>query len=85
MPSSRPHDLEQCLQLLSIYLRPWTLSREDVLEPHVPHLLDLDVVQRDTEGLVTRSWRGAWKQYIRGSIVSEHARRRWLALIWCSR
>ena len=40
-------------KLYSIYLRPWTLCDTHILQQHVPHLRDLDVVnakaQPDTE------------------------------------
>ena len=73
MPSSSRGDKERRAQLLSLYLRPWTLARADVLEPHVPHVLELDVLHGSPGGERTRSWRGAWKQYVRGRIVSQHA------------
>ena len=87
-PLLRKHmsETEKC-RILSVYLRPWTLVVEHA-KPHVPHLLDLDVVV--TSALVPmrrcsvkkpqcvtlqRSMVDAWNDYSRRHIVSKHALR----------
>ena len=71
--------------LLSLYMRPWTLQR-DWATPHVPHLTDLGAVpvsgprgadDDDALWLVhpVRSYEDSWRWYIRGHVVSLHAKR----------
>ena len=68
-----------------MYLRPWTLVQEHA-SPHVPHLLDLDVVvtsafvplrrhrvKKPRNVVLQRSMVDAWKDYSRHHIVSKHA------------
>ena len=88
MPS-RTMDHNDRARLLSVYLRPWTLHRE-LSSFVVRHLADLDVIM-PAEALAQsrrrlsykstltqqaqRGFHAAWRQYIRGRVVSEHARR----------
>ena len=79
---------EENSRIFSAYLRPWVLSRQQA-SFLVPHLADLDLVSRPTTAeirtrctkkrrvgpLPVRSFRTRWKSYVRGGIVSEHARR----------
>ena len=83
------HSTEERARILNVYLRPWVLSQADVCA-HVPHLTDLNSVRIWTlpmSGPKRRrcksapleidrcSHRAAWKEYVRGHIVSEHAKR----------
>ena len=76
-------------RLLSTYLRPWTLHR-DLSSFNVPHLADLNVIlpnevldphrhritgKQQLAQPAQRGFYAAWRQYIRGRVVSEHARR----------
>ena len=54
-------------------MRPWTLRRADATV-HVPFITDLNLICRSEDGEATRGWRGAWKQYVRGRVVSEHSK-----------
>ena len=75
-------DDEKKAKLYCLYLRPWVLRNEDQIK-FVPHILNLPSVRRvlGREHLrVWRkvpdwSWQSAWSTYIRGHVVSEHARR----------
>ena len=87
-PLVRKHMAESAKsRILSIYLRPWTLVRQHAT-PHVPHLLDLDVVvtsallpkrrhsvKKPPSVALDRSMINAWKDYCRYHIVSKHALR----------
>ena len=85
------HTSEERARLLSIYLRPWVLWRDDV-STHVPHLTELNTVRqwnttmRDDARWRKRykrplkipqrcSYREAWKEYVRGHIVSSHSKK----------
>ena len=64
-------------RLLSVYLRPWVSHREHASGQTVPHLADLNRLQRRRlrdKQVVKRSYDQAWRQYTRGKVVSEHAR-----------
>ena len=74
-------------KLYSIYMRPWVLLREDA-STAVPQLKDLDVIVPDEDAPpqakrrisvkrseFPRSFAMAWSRYIRGRIVSHHAKR----------
>ena len=80
-------DLDERGRILSVYLRPWTLV-PDQATPHVPYLLDLDIVltsvlshRKRYRGkqvgaaipLVQRSFADSWDDYRRQHIVSKHA------------
>ena len=71
-------------RLFSTYLRTWVLSRRQT-SPHVPHLSDLDLVpsqltrhrcrRKGPAGAPQeRCFYAAWRHYIRGHVVSEHAK-----------
>jgi hypothetical protein len=67
-------------RLFSLYLRPWVLDGRFATEA-VPHLSQLDRVTRwrlRCKQVVTmprRSYSEAWRCYVRGHVVSEHAKR----------
>ncbi|MEO2163574.1 MAG: hypothetical protein ABGY29_13725, partial [bacterium] len=77
-------DRERRAMLFSVYLRCWVLRRADACFPALPHLADLNlVVQRPPrqrllhKQVVAREQRDfdkAWRGYIRGHIVSHHAK-----------
>jgi hypothetical protein len=77
-------DREHKAMLLSVYLRCWTLRRQDASFPTLPHLADLNVVTLQPprmrllgKQVVAREQRDfdkAWRGYIRGHIVSHHAK-----------
>jgi len=86
MPEKR-HSVEERARILSVYLRPWVLLRCDV-SAHVPYLTQLNTVRlwnQNVRDAVRKrckttpvlpegcSYRDAWKEYLRGHIVSEHA------------
>ena len=86
MPEKR-HTTEERSRILNVYLRPWVLRECDVAT-HVPHLTELNTVRdwnaitrnpsrkrcKTTPVLPQRcSYREAWKEYLRGHIVSQHA------------
>ena len=88
MPEKR-HTVEERARILSVYLRPWVLTQGDV-STHVPHLTELNTVRLwnvMTRPVVRKrcktspvmpqrcSYREAWKDYLRGHIVSAHASR----------
>eukprot|EP00973_Karenia_brevis_P015248 2084820-Karenia_brevis.AAC.1 len=58
---------EERATFLNVYLRPWTLMRSAATE-NVPYLCDLDMYAPGA-----RSHRKAWRQYVRGGIVSDYA------------
>ncbi len=80
---------EEKARLCSVYMRPWTLIN-DFATAAVPHLRNLNVVQRTQRRLrlrsktsvdpsyeyyEVRSWRQSWRQYIDGHIVSDYSAR----------
>ena len=76
-------DGEGKARLFSIYLRPWVLDRRFATQ-EVPHLADLDLVsRRRLQGKQhmhraeepLRSYAQAWRKYVRGRVVSHHAKR----------
>ena len=78
---------EKKAQLYSVYLRPWVLVRGWATDMVVPHITDLDAVQRQEtakpwrlrgkqpvpEGQVQRCYAQAWHTYICGHVVSRRA------------
>ena len=78
----RDHTLDEKAKLCSVYLRPWTLDKA-IATDSVPYLRDLDKVAgaprehaagaEASQTQDSRSFRIAWKSYIRGSIVSDFA------------
>ena len=76
----RARTVEQRARLYSVYLRPWVLSRR-LASRHVPHLSTLDEIpprQRlpsNSKVQVEKSFALAWRDYIRGHIVSMHAKK----------
>ena len=86
MPEKR-HSVEERARILSVYLRPWVLLKCDV-SAHVPYLTQLNTVRlwnQNVRDAVRKrckttpvllegcSYRDAWKEYLRGHIVSGHA------------
>ena len=84
-------DKERCrdrkARLFSLYLRPWVLEHATA-SVHVPHITDLDLIQQSGNGVKRRlrltgkqsragkrSYETAWSAYVRGGIVSHHAKR----------
>ena len=77
-------------RLFSVYMRPWVLERRFATKGIAPHLVDLDLVQDQPTALQparrlsgkqpsdlaepSRSYARAWTQYVRGGIVTAHAR-----------
>ena len=86
----RQSTAEGCCKLFSVYMRPWVLDQR-FASRHVPHIRDLDVTpltvnatpqtrrrltsKRPEPGSNPRSYQHAWRWYIRGHVVSQHARR----------
>ena len=83
----RSQESEARARLFSVYLRPWVLCHMWAIAA-VPHLIHLDRIpkelaptrQRLSEKTSlwnkdVRSFRLAWKHYLRGRVVSEYARR----------
>ena len=87
-PSSTPMpdkqaDADEKAKLYSLYLRPWVLDKRWATR-EVPFIADLDVLQqaapprtrvrqKTSPTVVTRSFSEAWRWYIRGHVVSQHA------------
>ena len=78
-------DAEERDKLFSLYLRPWTLSHEKPCG-EVPHIINLDVIPRrnaprtrinhkSPPGQGQRSYTASWSWYIRGNVVTQHAKR----------
>ena len=65
-------DRDKKSRLFALYLRPWVLDSAMASQSaSIPHLGDLDLVHTAQE----RSYALAWSRYVRGHIVSHHARR----------
>ena len=78
-------DAEERDKLFSLYLRPWTLSHEKACG-EVPHIINLDVIpkpdaprtrvrHKTPPGQGQRSYTASWRWYIRGNVVTQHAKR----------
>ena len=60
----------------SLYMRPWVLHADWATHPHVPYICDLNIVP-STRGQAEpqRNYARAWEEYIKGLVVSWHAKR----------
>ena len=79
LPSKEPTQ-EGKARLYSLYLRPWVLDPACATE-EVPHIGSLDLLpnRRRLRTKLTRdsyfgSYERAWSWYVRGNVVTEHAR-----------
>ena len=84
----REATVEGRAKLYSVYMRPWVLDPNDV-SASVPHILDLDLLPSPPEPPARRTFRvkttdpatrrrnmsEAWSSYVRGHIVSHHAKK----------
>ena len=76
----RAATVEGRAKFYSVYLRPWVLRRSNASKA-VPHLTDLNLVPNRSRICSKRSQTGntsyaeAWQTYIRGRIVSFHAKK----------
>jgi hypothetical protein len=65
-------------RLFSLYMRPWVLERVWATAL-VPHIADLDLLalpsSESASAAASRSYTGAWRHYVRGRVVTHHAKR----------
>ena len=77
MPDKAGH-AEGKARLLSLYMRPWVLERVWATAV-VPRIADLDLQtfpsSEPASASASRSYSGAWRHYVRGRVVTHHAKR----------
>ena len=77
MPDKAGH-AEGKARLLSLYMRPWVLERVWATAV-VPHIADLDLQtlpsSEPASASASRNYTGAWRHYVRGRVVTHHAKR----------
>ena len=87
MPERERSREDKC-KIFCLYMRPWVLNRADA-SPNVPALADLGKPRTYAEeeqgkrrrlrfkqaGPLTRNYALAWRQYVRGHVVSKHQRK----------